>query len=635
MSRNRLARSSFVGACCVLLFLMAGTRAEADDLLVTTVADSGAGSLREAMTNHASGDRIVFEIPGTPTIILLSDLPIVAGDISFANNNPTPVTIDRNGNGSLNFEGALVNPTVLVIGTGGGASPDTDITTSVGTTVFGDGDVTGNLQIPGALAPGSSATPGTVGTLNVTGDIDVSGAELQLDLSASGGATSNDLINVAGTADVTGATLVPNFVGTDFSVGQTFLLLDSTNPIVGAFTNQTDAFQLPDNPFLEAIEDGGLTSDDFGFAIQDNGNLFTSVAVGCNQLSAATLLDQLQLSGSPPASLAPLRNGSTSEVLTAYDQLSGSIYPSLIGAEITHIQNNLESVRDRAVLQSDCQHNRLTWVPWIRGYGVSSEVDRDACQTLGYRHEIGGVEMGVRLHSGGALTAYTFGHLASGSLNARGVNQHADIQSYRLGGMAQYAGQNVYLVAAGGAGFQDYDVRRSLTAFVGSDFAESSFSGSSQFGYFELGANPSGPWTPYLAVHGTRVDLDPIIETGDDDFSLLNNGGAGESLRGVLGLSLEKSKPTSVGIATTRLRFGWMHEYLNASEVFVSQINNGGTPTGNLTDRGVDPGIDWAFLRVQVDMGVLLGGQFTVAYEGQYNSRSSFNAFLGGTQWLF
>ena len=131
MSRNRLARSSFVGACCVLLFLMAGTRAEADDLLVTTVADSGAGSLREAMTNHASGDRIVFEIPGTPTIILLSDLPIVAGDISFANNNPTPVTIDRNGNGSLNFEGALVNPTVLVIGTGGGASPDTDITTKI------------------------------------------------------------------------------------------------------------------------------------------------------------------------------------------------------------------------------------------------------------------------------------------------------------------------------------------------------------------------------------------------------------------------------------------------------------------------------------------------------------------------
>jgi uncharacterized protein with beta-barrel porin domain len=330
-----------------------------------------------------------------------------------------------------------------------------------------------------------------------------------------------------------------------------------------------------------------------------------------------------------------LRNGSTEELVLAYEQLSGSIYPSLIGAEINHIQNNLESVRNRVALQFISQPGAPTWTPWIRAYGVSAEVDRDDCQTPGYRHEVGGMELGCGLNLGGALTAYTFAHLASGNLDIRGVDQHADIDSYRLGGLVGYVGQNVYLVAAGGAGVQEYDVQRLLTAFDGSSFADSSFDGSSQFGYFELGANYIGPWTPYVALHTTRVELDSITETGDPDFALSNNGGEGDSLRGILGVSLKARGVTPTCVTTTRLRFGWMHEYLDASETFVFQVANGGTPTGSLNDRGVDPGIDWGFVRIQVDAGVLLGGQLTVAYEGQFNSDSSFNALLGGARWVY
>jgi uncharacterized protein with beta-barrel porin domain len=196
-----------------------------------------------------------------------------------------------------------------------------------------------------------------------------------------------------------------------------------------------------------------------------------------------------------------------------------------------------------------------------------------------------------------------------------------------------YVGQNIYVLAAGGAGAQNYDVRRSLTALEGSSFAESSFDGSAQFGYFELGY--AALWTPYLSLHTTRVDLDSITETGDPDFALINNGGDGDSLRGVLGIALYKSAPTPIGMATTRLRFGWMHEYLDESQTFVSQVAGGGTPTGALMDRGVTPGRDWGFVRMQVDLGTLLGGQFTVAYQGQYNSDSSFNSLLGGTVWVY
>ena len=54
-----------------------------------------------------------------------------------------------------------------------------------------------------------------------------------------------------------------------------------------------------------------------------------------------------------------------------------------------------------------------------------------------------------------------------------------------------------------------------------------------------------------------------------------------------------------------------------------------------LTDIGVNPGSDRAFLRTQLDWFTLVGGQFTLAYEGQFNSNSSYNTLLGGVRWVY
>ncbi len=609
----------------------------AADIFVTTNADSGAGSLREAITNASSGDRIVFNTPGSTTIQLLSSLPNIPGDVSFGVATGTTVAIDRNGNGPLTFSGSLVDPTKLNVNTGGVASLNTDIGTSSTTRVFGNGDVTGNLLVAGTLAPGATSTVGTIGEFNVTGNLDLTDASVQVDISDVGATSENDLIDVTGTATITDATLMPNFTGSQYKVGDSFGVLTSGSPVVGTFTNETDVYALPNRPFLEAAMTVSASRDQFGFIVQDNGNSFTTVVSGSNQTSAAGLLDDLR-AGSPPAAVATLRDGSADQVVMAVNQLSGSIYPSLIGAEINHIQNNLESVRDRVVMQTDRDRSQCQITPWVRAYGITGEVDQDDLQTAGYRHQVGGLELGGGVASPNGLAVHSFAHLAWGDLETRGVDQHADIDSYRMGGSVEYLAQHVYLVAAGGAGTQDYDVRRSLSAMEGSGYAESRFDGSSQFGYFEIGtlfSHAATLWSPYLALHTTRVELDAIRETGDDDFALINGGGSGESLRSVLGLSLNQSAPTPLGIATTRLRFGWMHEYLDESETFVSQVANGGTATGSLEDRGVMAGDDWAILRAQVDMGILLGGQFTVAYQGQANSDSSFNSLLAGTRWIF
>lgn len=628
MSRlNRCRKRYALLALLGITTLMNSARGE--DILVTSDADSGAGSLRAALSTAETGDRVVFDLPGGSVIQLQSALPNVTADISFANNNAGDVTIDRNGNGPLTFVGPAVDPTILIINSGGLPSLDADLVGSANTTVYGNGAITANLLIPGTLSPGSSSAEGVIGTFSVTGDADLSNGELQVDLQAPGGVPQSDLLEVDGTLTVSDATLAPRFIGNEFAIGQQFVVVDSTNPIVGSFLNQGDAFALPNNPFLQAVQDLGLGGDDFGFVIEDNGLPFVSVVSGCNQTSAANVLDELVDGGLAPGSVLDLREGSSEEVLLAVNQLSGSLYPSLIGAEINHIQTGLDSVRNMTVRQAICR--RVGLFPWAKGYGISAEVDQDDCLTNGYRQEVGGMELGCGFDSGCGISGNVFSHLGFGSVRTRGVDQRAEVDSYRLGGSMAYRMHDLYVLGAGGAGLQNYDVRRSLSAFDGSTSVESSFDGSSQFGYFEVGY--ADPCTLYLAMHATRVKLDSITETGDDYFALSNDGGSGDSLRGILGFAIVKSNVTSFGYATTRLRFGWLHEYLDESETFVSQIAAGNGTDIALVDRGVSAGRDWGFTRVQVDLGRVAGGYMTLGYEGHFNSESAFNWLLVG--WMY
>ncbi|PAY18498.1 serine protease [Rhodopirellula sp. SM50] len=625
----------------IALFLALGLgghalHAVAADVVVENANDSGTGSFRNAITNANSGDVIVFDIPGaTPTINLLSDLPSISGDVSFRNENMITVFIDRNGQNAWQLDGGVSNLSGLYFQDGGVPSTDADITTSSSTTLFGNGTFTGNLTTPGTISPGDAATAGSFGTFGVTGNLDASNAKINLDIESQAGSTQNDLVNVTGTATVTGATLRPTFTGDDFSIGQTITVL-SAGTLSGTITVDPATSSFANQPFLEAIENPSPSANEIGFLIQDNGLSFATVTSGCNQTSAASFMDDAN-AGSV-SSVQTLRNGTSSEVSMAIAQLSGSIYPSLIGAEINHIQNNLESVRDRVALQPLGPRTEPQAVFWTRGYGMSGQVDRDDCQTAGYRQEVGGLELGAGMRGTNGWSVYSFAHLSGGEINSREVQQHAEIESYRGGGLVEYLGQTFYAIVSGGAGTQSYDVRRSLDAFSSSAYAESSFDGSAQFGYFELGkvlGNRQTVWVPHFGLHATRVELDPISESGNSDLLLSTGGGEGDALRSVLGLSVNQSGGTPLGRATTRIRFGWMHEYLDEFETFRSQLVSGAVPNAVLEDQGVAAGRDWAVLRLQVDMGVLLGGQLTTAYLGQYNSRASLNSGLAGLEWTY
>src|SRR5438477_10475477 len=85
-ARRRLV---FAGVAAAAMALGLSREVRAAPLVVSTTADSGAGSLRAAMTGAASGDTIQFQVGGT--ITLQSELPVITKNITIDGNgyNPT------------------------------------------------------------------------------------------------------------------------------------------------------------------------------------------------------------------------------------------------------------------------------------------------------------------------------------------------------------------------------------------------------------------------------------------------------------------------------------------------------------------------------------------------------------------
>ena len=77
---------------------LGGIAAKADTYTVTTLADSGAGSLREAIITanaHAAANTIVFAKGVTGTIALQSALPTLTGSLSIEGPGAGALTVAR------------------------------------------------------------------------------------------------------------------------------------------------------------------------------------------------------------------------------------------------------------------------------------------------------------------------------------------------------------------------------------------------------------------------------------------------------------------------------------------------------------------------------------------------------------
>ncbi|WP_186774958.1 autotransporter domain-containing protein [Allorhodopirellula solitaria] len=96
----------------------------------------------------------------------------------------------------------------------------------------------------------------------------------------------------------------------------------------------------------------------------------------------------------------------------------------------------------------------------------------------------------------------------------------------------------------------------------------------------------------------------------------------------------KQSGPTGLGPATTRLRLGWFHEYLDDTITLANQFQSSNA-SSQFASRSVDEGRDWASVGVQLDWGMIWGGRLSGGYQGFYNSDSTFHLGSIGSTWLF
>jgi len=113
---------SVLSLLCVLCFLGSGSKAGADTYTVTNLNDSGAGSLRQAVSdaNSRSGaDTIVFAPGVTGAITLLSALPTLSDDVAIEGPGANQLKIWRVAALGFRFfliDGAGSGPTVTLAG---------------------------------------------------------------------------------------------------------------------------------------------------------------------------------------------------------------------------------------------------------------------------------------------------------------------------------------------------------------------------------------------------------------------------------------------------------------------------------------------------------------------------------------
>ena len=159
---SALAAAGSVALLTSGLPMLAVAPAGADDVItVTTLADSGAGSLREAITTangDADHDTIVFSVSGT--ITLASDLPDIYK--YSATIDGTGITIDAAGFGAIRFNDLQPGATATVIGL---------------TVVNGDANQGGGIAINGADY-GDPMASATVTGVTLTNNTAISGGGL-------------------------------------------------------------------------------------------------------------------------------------------------------------------------------------------------------------------------------------------------------------------------------------------------------------------------------------------------------------------------------------------------------------------------------------------------------------------------
>lgn len=480
------------------------------------------------------------------------------------------------------------------------------VTVAAGATLGGIGNIVGNVNNFGTLAPGNSP-----GILRVEGNyVQAPGAAFDLEVESN---RSFDRLVVSGTASISGTLNIIPFGGfKGLSLGEQIPFLTATEGVSGDFTTINGTFA---GPGLEGdlVLIGGtlvlvVSSDDYT-------TLSEYINLTPNQQSVANGLDSFLGSSDPDeiAITSAIALLTPEEYAAAFDAISPAQYESL--ANMTIEQNNamnqvmqqrFGSIRwggGRGFSQQGLNYPLLTdkgkahngkdleegkdilapgadprWGMWAQGNGLFGR-SYNIANVPSYNFDSGGFNCGIdyALNDHFVLGAYA-GYQGSYTKYANGGRM--DVNTVNYGLYATYQeGKGFYANAVIGGGGSSYDVKRQIEFGSVNRSAYSNPLGANLTTSLEFGYDiPIGDFTltPTLGGQYTYVGIAPFTENGADSLDLSVDQQNANSLRTSLGARLAYTWKASEKITVIpQVSMLWQHEFLQNSRNIESTLDGG------------------------------------------------------------
>ncbi|AVT81744.1 autotransporter domain-containing protein [Rhodopseudomonas palustris] len=515
--------------------------------------------------------------------------------------------------GALSNDGTVYNAGV-VDGSFSGSGAFTNAGWLGGTGTFGSLDLRG----------GSIVSPGhSVGTIQVSGNLSVSaGAAYFAQVEGS----TADLIQVGGTANLSGGTVIAGLIGHSPILGQAYPILTAAGGITGSFASAvTD-----DLPFLAASLN--TSANAVTLTLTRNAVPFASLATGANQAAVANALD----AGPAASGLGLLiATQSTAGAPRAFDALSGEVHASAQSALLDDSLLLREAVLGR-MRQSGVTDTVLATGPsvWAQGIGTwgRNGSDGNAAEATS---SVAGFVSGVDYRFGAGWQVGLAGGTTSSTVTVRDRASSADIDTAHLAGYASGEAGPWRLRAAAAASFSTLSTSRSVSFPGVTDIAGARYDATTAQAFGEIGYRvPVGQAVaePFGGLALVHLHRDAFTEGGgitalagtsrNDDLSFSTLGGR-----------LTTSFTLSPGVvAMPRLAASWQHAFGATAPIADLAFRSTGEP---FAVAGVPLDRDTALVECGFDLQLGPQARAGLSYAAQRGERGRRDQVRGLLSWQF
>jgi len=530
-------------------------------------------------------------------------------------------SVTQDGTGVLTLTGAntysgvtsVNSGTLMVNNSSGSATGSGAVVVNNGGVLGGSGIIGGNLTIEsgGILAPGNST-----GILTLGGNLNLnSGAITQMEINGTTPGTGHDQIVVGGTATLGGT--LELFFGGGMTNGDTFTLIETTNPILGNFDSVV-------NVLGNALTFSSTITDDYLVTITAVQTDYEPFALTRNQRAVATTIDDQALTGDLNDLINFLNTLPGTSLPAAFDVIAPTQFaflPDVVFGKTRFRQRGLSGqMRERRGGASGMSTSRLQVssasgsIDWINSALMAPSHDRHFVSATGATGTTAAPMLPSADNRWGFFASGTFEHIdddrngPGNKSNGGGLTLGADYQvndSIIVGFFAGYEHSELdfgsnggdvggsaatyglygtwhdsignWLEGSLGGGYHRFNTTRNVFgAEADGKTNANEFWANITYGHdIELGSRAEWTLTPSAGISYNALHTDGFTETGSL-APLTLQGQTAESLRSEIGLRLDYRREWSGVTWLPYVHCGWQHELLDTSQSVNARFATGG-----------------------------------------------------------